>query len=241
MILPFMDQQQLYNNTNKNLPMWNQPVVGTQLPNLKCPSDVSGYRDPNATWGIAITNYAGSEGYHWWASCNANFVGGPTVREYSGVFSERQWNRIVDVADGTSNTVAAAECTTAGYKWGAFHTSNTGVPRLSTGSGEGVFRSAFLALGNQGECCQTSYYMLPDGSAAWSSAQWFRSGPYAYGPSYLCAWGPNVEWPGSSSAHNAVIMCMLADGSCRAVNVGLDWNTWIAINARQDGTIDQDF
>lgn len=241
MCLPYLEQQQLYNLTNKNLPMWGQPVVSTQLPVLRCPSD-EGARSVSTTQNIAITNYAGSEGYHWWSSCYANFVaGGNITREYSGVFSELQWNRIVDIKDGTSNTVAVAECTAAGYKWGAFHTCNTGVPRLGDGSGEGVFRSAFLALGNQGECCQRPYFMLPDGSAPWSGAQWFKAGPYAYGPSYLCAWGPNVEWPGSSSPHPAVIMCMMADGSCKPVNINLDWNTWIAINARQDGTIDQQY
>lgn len=240
-ILPYMEQMSLYNLTNKNLPMWGQPVVGTQLPNLRCPTD-TGYRDPSTTQAIAITNYAGSEGYHWWSSCYANFVpGGNITREYSGVFSELQWNRIADIPDGTSNTVAVAECTAAGYKNGAFQTCNTGVTRLGTGSGEGVFRSAFLALGNQGECCQRPYFMLPDGSSPWSGAQWFRAGPYSYGPSYLCAWGPNVEWPGSSTAHSSVILCMLADASCRPVNLNLDWNIWIAVNARQDGTIDQQF
>ncbi len=240
-VLPYMEQQTLYNMTNKNLPMWGQPVVSTQLPNLRCPSD-SDYRDISQTWQIAVTNYAGSEGYHWWSSCNANFVaGGNVTREYSGVFSELQWNRIADIKDGTSNTVAGAECTAAGYKWGAFHTSGTGTPRLATGAGEGVFRSAFLALGEQGECCQRPYFMLPDGSAAWTGGQWFRSGPYSYGPSYLTAWGPNVEWPGASSAHPTVMVCMLADGSCRAVDYNLDWNIWIAVNARQDGTADVPF
>lgn len=236
-LLPYFEQQQLYNLTNKNIPMWGQVVVKTQLPNLRCPSD-SDYRDVSQTHNISITNYAGSEGYHWWSSCNARFApGANTTREYSGVFSEMQWNRFTDIKDGTSVTVAGAECTAAGYKWGGFHTMNTGVPRLATGSGEGVFRSAFLALGEQGECCQRGWFMRPDGSGVWTTA-WFKSAPYSYGPSYLCAWGPNVEWPGASSAHPEIILCLNADASCRAVSLDLDWYIWIAVNARQDGTVD---
>ena len=54
--------------------------------------------------------------------------------------------RFADILDGTSNTVVIAETDSYGYKWGAFHTSGTGVRRLR--GGESVFRSAFVYTGS---------------------------------------------------------------------------------------------
>lgn len=240
-ISPYMEQQALYNLTNKNLPLWGQPAMGTAVGVLRCPSDID-YRDPQTTHGIAITNYAGSEGYHWWS--NAINVPGMNntpnnTQDYSGVFSEGQWNSIPTIKDGTSNTIMCAECTGAGYKWGQFHTSGTGVPRVALNN-EGVFRSAFLALGEQGYCCQLNYFMFPDGSGTMTTA-WFRSAPYSYNCSYLTAWGPNVEWPGASSPHPSIIMVLMGDGSSRAVASDIEWNTWVMANARQDGTANLKF
>ncbi len=38
-ILPFLEQQALYERTNKLGRAWGQPIMGTVLPVLKCPSD----------------------------------------------------------------------------------------------------------------------------------------------------------------------------------------------------------
>ncbi len=70
-ILPYVEQAPLYNNTNVLAPAWGQPIVGTDISVLKCPSD-AGYTQASETHGIALTNYAGSEGYHWWETANLN-------------------------------------------------------------------------------------------------------------------------------------------------------------------------
>ncbi|HEX7378027.1 MAG TPA: DUF1559 domain-containing protein [Pirellulales bacterium] len=237
-LLPYMEQQALYNMTNKNLPLWGQPAVSTQIPQLRCPSD-SNFRSPSSTWNIAVTNYAGSEGYHWWPTAVFPLQGMPGAtksQDWGGCFSETVWTRMADITDGTSVTVVAAENSSTGYKWGGFHTSDTGVPRV--GPGEAVFRSALLALGNQGQCCQSTWYMLPDGSAAWSGGQWFKSQPYAYNATYLTAWGPNVEWPGASSIHPNIIMSLMGDASCRPVAVNLNYFSWVMVNGCRDGQAD---
>lgn len=229
-LLPYLEQKPLYDSTNHQLPVWQQPLVGTQLPVLRCPSDTQ-YLDVSATHGIAITNYGGSEGYHWWNNAY-NVLGDSVTREYSGVFSQEQWNKISDIPDGTSTTVAVAECNSTGYKFGGFHTSGDGMVRAA--GGEGVFRSAFLGTGTNGQCCETGKYTWENSSGT-RTAGWFQTGPYAFSPSYLTAWGPNTEWPGAGSVHPAVIQVGLADGSMRAVSNSIDWTTWVKVNGRQDG------
>ena len=236
-ILPFLEQQPLYEKTSRTILVWGQPIVGTQLPVLRCPSDTE-YTDITTTHNIAITNYGGSEGYHWWNNAY-NVLGDNVTREYSGIFTTQQWNKIADVRDGTSTTVAVAECNSTGYKWGGFHTSGTGWVRA--GGGEGVYRSAFIGTGVCGACCETGQYSRPDNSGPATGCAWFRTGPYSFSPSYLTAWGPNVEWPGAGSVHPAVIQVGLADGSMRAVSNSIDWATWVKINGRQDGYSLSDF
>ena len=68
-----------------------------------------------------------------------------------------------------------------------------------------------------------------------NKAVWFRTAPSSFTPSYLTAWGPNVEWPGAGSVHPAVIQVLLADGSMRPVSTSIDRPTWVKVNGRQDG------
>src|SRR5436190_13039206 len=67
-LLPFMEQQALYDNTNMMLPAWGQPIVSREIPTLRCPSDGGYNGSVSDHQNIGITNYAGSEGYHWWPS-----------------------------------------------------------------------------------------------------------------------------------------------------------------------------
>lgn len=230
--LPYLEQAPLYEQTNRMTYAWGQPIMGTILPVLKCPSDSDYPADTSGTWGLSITCYGGSEGYHWWTSA-FNVLGDNVTREYSGVFTQDQWNKIADVTDGTSNVVMAAECNSTGYKWGGFHTSGTGWKRANA-PGERVFRAAFVGTGTNGQCCETGKYSKPDNSGP-RTAGWFKAGPYAFSPSYLTAWGPKVEWPGAGGVHPAVTMVVAVDGSVRAVSDSIDWPVWVQINARQDG------
>ena len=241
-LLPFIEQDNLYKATNVNAMAWGQAVVLTDVTLLRCPSDI-GYKKSNETWDIAITNYAGSEGYHWWPEAYLDPAWGgtwaqlPKAGDYSGLFAQTRNFRIADVLDGTSNSVVIAETTSYGYKWGGFQTSGTGVLRLR--GGEAVFRSAFVYTGIYGQCSQAPY-MKPDGSGAMvpeqSGGAWFRAGPHSFSPTYLTAWGPNVEWPGASSSHaGGTIMCARADGSVSGVRDSIGWGQWVALNGIADG------
>jgi prepilin-type N-terminal cleavage/methylation domain-containing protein len=147
-LLPYIEQDNLFRMTNVNAPAWGQMIAGANtVRTLRCPSD-TGYNTPSETWNLAVTNYVGSEGYHWWPTANLNPAWGgnwaqlPVFGDYSGLFTVTRIIRMADVTDGTSNTIVISEANSTGFKWGAFQTSGGGVPRLR--GGEAVFRSALV-------------------------------------------------------------------------------------------------
>lgn len=246
MILPYIEQQTLYDRIDKRLRIWGQPMVSQQVPVLRCPSD-GDFKRPQETHGIAITNYSGSEGFHWWptAGLDANFWRNPwgagwtskwnvpdPYGDYSGLFTVTRTNSFSNVTDGTSNTVVLAETNSTGYKWGQISTCDTGWKRLPTG--EGVFRCAFVATGVHGQCCEAGQYSEVDDSGV-KTAAWFRAGPHSFSPTYLSAWGPNAEWPGAGSLHPQALIVGKADGSVDALNPNLSWPIWVMLNGIADG------
>lgn len=241
-ILPFMEQQPIYDATNKLLPVWGQDVVKTRIGAFQCPSD-SGFTKPSETWDIAVTNYAGSEGFHWW---NNAFLGswynppftndlGETA-DFSGLFTIGRDFAIRDVVDGTSNTVVVAETDSQGFKfgtglWDRPSRSNSGKRRLR--GGESVFRSAFVFNGVCGQSVEIGWYSRPDGSVPGAGCSWFRAAPHAFSPTYLTAWGINNEWPGAGTMH-ASCQTARADGSVGGISVQVDPNVWVIINGVGD-------
>jgi prepilin-type N-terminal cleavage/methylation domain-containing protein len=241
MILPYLEQAPLYDSTNKLLPIWQQQnIVSTQVPALLCPS--SELLELADTRNMAYTNYAATEGYHWWETAMVG-PGWPNGRDLlrltqtadiNGLFATPRSRRMADITDGTSNTVALAEVSSNGYKWGGFNTCGTGVPRANT-AGERVFRAAFVWTGVNGICCESGRFMNPDGTGPSTAARWFPGGsPHPFSPTYLTAWGPNVEWPGASSRHPGGLIVGLADGSARFVADIVEYRTWVLINAHSD-------
>jgi len=235
MLLPFLEQGALYEDVNKELPIWNdgtgnpQAIVAEQLDALQCPSD--DVLELSQTRNMAYTNYVGSEGYHWWTTAGLSTAHHPSFTsggDFSGVFTTTKTNKQGKILDGTSNVIAVAEVNCDGYKWGPIRTSGTGVPRVGA---ERVYRAAFVWTGRYGECCETGRYTDPAGGAIW----WFQgSSPHAFSPTYLSDWGPNAEWPGASSRHPAGTNVMLADASVRSVTDNIEWGTWAKLNGISD-------
>ena len=241
MILPYIEQDPLYQTIDKRLRMWGQAAVSQNVPVFRCPSD-GDFKQPSSTHGIAISTYGGSEGYHWWqgayvdqgwwAGAGYN-VPGP-VHDLSGLFTVTKTNGFADMRDGSSNCIVIAETSAIGYKWGGFRTSGTGVPRVG---GEGVFRSAFVATAVSG------YAASEDGVQRYSEVDdsgpktpvWFRAGPHSFTPTYITAWGPNAEWPGASAHHPAIIQAAKGDGSVDTVSENISYAIWAFLNGIADG------
>jgi hypothetical protein len=242
------------------MPIWvgpngqPQPVAGTQVSMLQCPSDAK--LDPQIIRGMAYTNYAGSEGFHWWPNMTSGSLPGnqpgcvsaqqnhfPQNANLNGLFTITWTNRIADVTDGTSNTVGIAEVNSTGYKWavGGLCINATGVPRFN--NNERVFRAAFVWTGIYGQCCQSGVYTDPAGGSTW----WFPAGGgggggggHAFSPTYITAWGVNNNWPGASSLHPSGLNTGRVDGSVHFVAESIEWGMWAKLNAIKDNyPIDQ--
>ncbi len=235
MILPFMEQQGLYDSVDKMLRVWDQPIRGTVLPTLLCPSDDGFGDNPAQTHGCAITNYIGAEGYHWWpGSAIPNYPFAPGA-DFQGIFAGGQATKMANITDGTSTTIIVAESNSTGYKplSDGWWKNGTGIKRLATG--EAVFRSAFCFTGIAGTCCEAGWYNLPDDSGidpgGW---QWFKANPHAYMPTFILAWGLNTEWPSTGSVHPGVEQIVCADGSVHSLSTDITYETWCKLNAMKD-------
>lgn len=237
MILPFMEQQPLYDSVDMALPIWGQPIRSTQVATFRCPSD-GGRWEVSETSDIAVTNYAGSEGYHWWTTANIgnsapwNTYADPITKaaDVTGIFTQTKTRRMADVTDGLSNTLVVAEADSMGFGGGPIRTCGTGLRR----SGTPVFRSAFVGTGyagwggNEGG---TQRVVNPDGSSKGNTG-WFRN--HAFPPTFISAWGPNSNWPGPSSYHPGGIQATFGDGSVSFISETVDYGTWLKLAAHAD-------
>ncbi len=243
MTLPYIEQGPLYERIDKRNRIYNTPLVGStelamsqQVNVLLCPSNPR--LDLGKTRNMAYTNYAASEGYHWWPTAVIAPGQFPEVHlnfatDFSGIFTILQTRTVADILDGTSNTVALAEVNSTGYKNGRIRTCGTGVPRLDTG--ERVVRAAFVFTGVNGTCCETGLFRNPDGSGPSTAPRWFPAGsPHVFSPTFLAAWGPNAEWPGASSLHPGGVNVCLADGSVRFIAHTIEYDVWIKMNGIAD-------
>ena len=138
-LLPYMEQQAVYDRIDFRLRAWGQPHIGTLLPALRCPTD-GGFTNVTETHGIAWTNYAGSEGYHWWPTAQfgpwSPWLERGWVRngDVSGVFAPgKKWRSLASIKDGTSNTVICAETDAWNYYGGPQLTTGTGIFRPNEG------------------------------------------------------------------------------------------------------------
>jgi len=244
-ILPYMEQTAIYDRIDMRLRAWGQPHIGILIPALRCPSD-GNFDNVSQNHGIAWTNYAGSEGYHWHPAPTVLGPGDPywlakgftRNGEVSGLFNQgKQWRSLANIKDGTSNTVIAAERDSSGYYGGGFNTSGTGAYRAGNGQPSHPC-AAFVALQVTGWAGnETGFgFMEVDGSGTKTNGAWFRANPYPIAPTYYTAWGINVDWPGASTVHTGgVEMVIMGDGAVNQVSESIDYFAWVTLNAIMDG------
>ncbi len=243
-ILPQIEGSTLFQSVNYNLPAWNQPFISTpSIAFARCPSDPN-YKRMFDAQNFTVTDYAGSQGFHWWPTADVgnwgpwNTMGDKfqTRGDMSGVFCVTKYTSIRDITDGTSYSMAVGETDSAGFTGGGFLTSGTGIRRVG---GESVFRASFIALavtgwaGNEGGGARCKEV---DGNGK-TNGNWFRGAPYAYEPTYITAWGINAEWPGTSSFHTGGIQSGFADGGVHFITSNIDMGAYIKLNAIADNNL----
>ncbi|EAQ80303.1 hypothetical protein DSM3645_10677 [Blastopirellula marina DSM 3645] len=110
-LLPFMEQQALYDNL-RGIFVWNDPFkirVGAML----CPSDseiAPDGKDPNGQNAAGVTNYVLCSGDSPVGICETTNRPNPAVpRTSRGMFAYMTWYGFRDCTDGSSNTLAFSE------------------------------------------------------------------------------------------------------------------------------------
>jgi prepilin-type N-terminal cleavage/methylation domain-containing protein/prepilin-type processing-associated H-X9-DG protein len=117
LILPQIEQANLYNQLNFQLGMWQQPnrqIIATQLKIAVCPSAVNPVKvfrvgsgseaNSDADPGITATNYVGCGG----AFTQSQYYDSPEPQR-NGIIIEDSSLRFSNVEDGTSNTFLVGE------------------------------------------------------------------------------------------------------------------------------------
>lgn len=228
LMLPYLEQQPLYNDINFKQPIWNQVdgsgnrIVGLQLKILTCPSDPAISRDNGVgSHGMSFTNYAGAEGYDWWNR---------RTHPLGGVFTLNTSTKMRDILDGTSNTIAIGEVSSFGFAGGGHQRSGNGNRRNS--STAAVFRPALVTIPFSDSQTRGANYLAPDGSSV-SNWQWWRARPHAYKATYIHCFGINNEWPGASSHHPQGAQFVLADASVQFLSDSTDYPGEASIGYRE--------
>ncbi len=237
-ILPFMEQGPLYQSidfrqaaitTTYTAPnVVGQQVISTVVNTLLCPSDAYLGRDVTQTHNLAITNYVGSMGWHWWDGCNQCPNSTVMPGDNRNIFTPPRSYRMADITDGTSNTIVVSERLSKGWS----PTGNAGSPGPRP---DPVVCAAFVNPGPSGYGFDNAGFARADGGASTPQGGWWITGPYVMGPYYITAWNFNWEWGGPTQIHPGIIQSALADGSVRGYSVTVDYTTWERINAMQAG------
>jgi prepilin-type N-terminal cleavage/methylation domain-containing protein/prepilin-type processing-associated H-X9-DG protein len=250
-LLPYLDQQPLYNNINGLLPLsadtcgWppgaelaNQTVRMTPVEIFLCPSDVS--RPIMAFQGRTFpgNSYRVNTGHTFWERFvdptyvtqvnNAN-PGRPSqfTIDPGGVFWWHSAVRFNDITDGLSQTAAMTE-----------HLIGDNVV---DGKGADYLELSTNNLLSESDCNGTNFHA--DAGVAWYTAEWQSYRDIMYNHTRT----PNDRRPdclsktlklaimAPSSFHNGGVNLLLCDGSVRFISNSIDQQTWWALGSRAGG------
>ena len=207
-ILPYLEQQPLYDTMVTELPAFGQPFTAVKVKPLLCPSD-NGFKDLSDSHNLALTCYVANQGFDWYWGGTRWLPGSTDVWaqnfpflvnvEWYGVFDAEQGApnhpgggryphptiaaAITDIEDGTSNSVMCSEANTYGFIVGQgfsapFWNQGTSGTGVPRYRDNSIARAAFVAIGRAGVCCSDASYSLPDNSDVAIDAWWGPSGPY---------------------------------------------------------------
>ena len=254
LLLPFMEQQPMYNAANFNwAPEWsanlayfiNSTVSNTRLNNFICPSDGNAGR---ATW---LNNYYASIGTSSWNL--------PGNNETSGVIGHWRAYGLQNVPDGSSNTIAFSESLVNSPKGIAIKGKGTGnVSGTTTQSRYDISEMGIAAVQADLQICTTKFQsaggvgngpgskwavgalgysifntIVPPnggGTIKWSAC---RVG--------CCVQAQHAHWVNAMSNHPGGVNACMADGSVRFIKDSIRYQTWWALGTRDgDETVSAD-
>ncbi|MCA9205692.1 MAG: DUF1559 domain-containing protein [Planctomycetales bacterium] len=245
-ILPFIEQNNLYDSAQPNLKNWSwirSNVMERPLEVYLCPSSPGAPTSATIGWGGPGTNYAWSTG----SSVETVWAGD----RFNGMIAYSVHRNMASVTDGLSNTLLASEVlsgtgqsgSSGRYPYDIFYTNN----------------GLFTSVANRDFPTQAELDAI--GSAAKNSPSGFRANNgtlwawYAAGQSTVTtAATPNWQWPSAGgdccpggahdwgygiipprSMHPGGVNALLGDGSVRFVTSTVNLLTFQRLGNRQDG------
>ena len=276
MLTPYLDQTPVYNSINLALPLWvssagtpyDNPfqvtfsaptAVMTVVPAFTCPSDTqqSVCQPPNdTTYGmpqpLAPTNYAFCQGTGL-TTGQTGWLGSPFNAD--GVFYAQIATKIVQISDGTSNTVGASErilgtgsemgttpptinpqtmYVSPGYDGGVAPTPASCSPTQSGQTFNWYNRRMFTWVSGEPRCTSYTHYYVPNDPVNPDCAS-----DYPGTGSVLDYSGHGLST--ARSRHPGGVNVWLCDGSVRFVQNSISLPTWQALATRANGDIVGDF
>jgi len=247
MMLPYLEQQAIYNSCNFNWCVWyatgsqiNSTVWNTKVASFLCPSDSKAGQDH-------YNSYHGSFGTG----------GNPWSSDTNGIFCPE--NRAVTIAaceDGTSSTIAYVEALTGDY-------NNLQAKNRRMVSGLGLdstftpyydMRQNMTGMNNAIQACITAILTTP-GSNSNRGYRWQTGSPgltltnIILTPNHKsgfsgcrldCGPGCGVDFGhlfNPCSNHSGGINVLFADGSVRFVKDSINQATWMSLGSRNGGEV----
>lgn len=224
-ILPYMEQQNLYNSFNVNAPCWAPQNSASALvsvssylcPSATSPGDVYNVIDGSSPSPVTLATFARSN--YVVSAGNFGIWNDPSpdlTKIANGVFYRNSHNRFRDISDGLSSTVFAGEKT-------PYHSDSTWVGVVPGAVTCATPRFAFAGcdLGP----AQVNVHSGPGGPN--------ETPPLIFPPGcFQFTDEMNAQHAGNSGGN-----VLFGDGSVRFLNKYMDGPTWAAMNTRAGGEV----
>jgi prepilin-type N-terminal cleavage/methylation domain-containing protein/prepilin-type processing-associated H-X9-DG protein len=237
-LLPYVEQQNLYNTINFNLPYTdpsNATALNTNISIFRCPSDLP---NPMPSLGAA-TNYCGNDGnLPVFVDADGINAGFPP----NGVFFTQSTGiKFASITDGLSNTAFFSEKVIGDGNLGAVNPLTDVL--MGPNGAPGLPSSADQAY----QWCQT---VDPTNPA--NQFPIFMGAPWVLGQQlYQHISPPNTQSCGwlvslratmtATSYHSGGVNMLLGDGSVHFVTNSIDLTTWRALGSRDGGEVIGDY
>ena len=263
MLLPFLEQGNVYDNINFNLHTEQSPNNGPNvkqqtIPGFLCPSDPKRFGNGSGRGVGPGNNYmmcAGPSTYYFPPSPSSSWP--PTsitnTGDQIGMFNFRVNVKMRDLTDGTSNVIAASEMikgdgnsSASGYSHGDTIRSAAkpgGAPNrfLSQGQVNSWLAACEAQIGN------ASYPPRGDTGANWTYGTGGQTvfntlaNPNSeFGMCLTCASCGANDAQGlmtASSQHQGGVQTLMGDGAVRFISENIDNTTWQRLGATNDGNV----
>jgi prepilin-type N-terminal cleavage/methylation domain-containing protein len=218
MLLPYIDQQNLYNQYNFNTWFYGSPsVINQKIPTYLCPSANRVIMQMSSLGSPAVEvhphNYPGAGTLHGWGGCGRH---GSSIQ--NGVFSAR-WG-IQEEAGGPADTAMTLSGVSDGTSMTmAFSETAQGLPTLPAGWSD-----------HRGRGWADPYY----------SSTWFSIGPLST-PNSVVSQYAGYHASNATSLHEGGVHVAFLDGAVHFISENIDGNTWHRLGTPQGGDIPGDF